>query len=268
LVAALAFGLVYRLADGSEALKPSPVRVRLFGGHRPRRAPFTARITAGVRVGFLTALALVLIDRLLVPRLGLDDGLGGGLVSAIVFPLEIGFSAGLALGLMTWLEAPIDVRAAASPADLLKSNRANVVSHLIVWAIALGSVAGVVNSFTGGIVSSLQIALAFGIEGAFGAGLGYGLCLTAWGQWVALARIWLPLTGRLPWRLVAFLDDACRLGALRRAGAVYQFRHARLQDHLTGALLDRRHSPPARAGASQVAGTEGSDLRGGQPSTE
>jgi hypothetical protein len=59
------------------------------------------------------------------------------------------------------------------------------------------------------------------------------LSLTAWGQWLAVARIWLPLHGRLPWALIAFLDDACRRGVLRRAGAVYQFRHARLQDQLT-----------------------------------
>jgi hypothetical protein len=39
------------------------------------------------------------------------------------------------------------------------------------------------------------------------------------------------LTGRLPWRLPEFLDDAYRRGVLRRAGAVYQFRHARLQEH-------------------------------------
>jgi hypothetical protein len=51
---------------------------------------------------------------------------------------------------------------------------------------------------------------------------------------VALSRIWLPLTRRLPWRLIAFLDDACQQGVLRQAGAVYQFRHARLQDHLIG----------------------------------
>jgi hypothetical protein len=86
---------------------------------------------------------------------------------------------------------------------------------------------------TAGPLHNLEVGLVFGIEGAFGAGVGYGLCLTAWGQWVALARIWLPLTGRLPWRLVGFLDDACQRGALRRAGAVYQFRHARLQDRLT-----------------------------------
>jgi hypothetical protein len=33
--------------------------------------------------------------------------------------------------------------------------------------------------------------------------------------------------------LAGFLDDACRRGVLRQVGAVYQFRHARLQAHLT-----------------------------------
>ncbi|MGH3706911.1 MAG: hypothetical protein ACRDRU_17000 [Pseudonocardiaceae bacterium] len=47
-----------------------------------------------------------------------------------------------------------------------------------------------------------------------------------------LSRIWLPLTGRLLWALLTFLDDAHKRGVLRQAGAVYQFRHARLQDHL------------------------------------
>ncbi|WP_420713920.1 hypothetical protein [Streptomyces sp. NRRL WC-3742] len=47
-----------------------------------------------------------------------------------------------------------------------------------------------------------------------------------------LVRFWLPLTGRLPWDTIAFLDDAYRRGALRQGGAVHQFRHLRLQQHL------------------------------------
>ncbi len=74
--------------------------------------------------------------------------------------------------------------------------------------------------------------LALGLVGGIGGGMAYVLSLTAWGQWVVFARVWLPLTGRLPWALPAFLRDAYRRGVLRRAGAVYQFRHARLQDHL------------------------------------
>ncbi|WP_426796924.1 hypothetical protein [Streptomyces sp. YGL11-2] len=76
------------------------------------------------------------------------------------------------------------------------------------------------------------IAVRGGFLCAFGAGIGAVPGLTAWGQWVALARIWLPLTGRLPWRVMAFLEDAHQQGVLRQAGEVYQFRHTRLQDHL------------------------------------
>jgi hypothetical protein len=38
--------------------------------------------------------------------------------------------------------------------------------------------------------------------------------------------------GQLPRELMAFLDDAHRLGLMRTVGLVYQFRHAELQDHL------------------------------------
>lgn len=259
LVAGLLFGLMYWVADGNEALKPSPVRVRLFGGPRQLGARYVARITSGVLIGSGFALALALVDRLLVSRLGLDDGLGGqsGLGSMIQFMATIGLAAGLVFGIMAWLEAPVDVSAAVSPTDLLRSNRANVVTNFFVWAVVLGFVAGLVNGFTDGLVSAgrvdwlsrgIEVGLVFGIEGAFGAGIGYGLCLTAWGQWVAIARIWLPLTGKLPWRLVAFLDDACQRGALRRAGAVYQFRHARLQDHLIG-VPDLGRGQPETAAA-------------------
>jgi len=55
----------------------------------------------------------------------------------------------------------------------------------------------------------------------------------------AIARCWLTIAGRLPWRLMPFLDDAYRRGVLRRVGAEYQFRHARLQDYLA--------PPPSKA---------------------
>jgi hypothetical protein len=57
------------------------------------------------------------------------------------------------------------------------------------------------------------------------------LAATCW-PYYSLARLRFALTGRLPWRLQAFLADAHRLGVLRQAGAVYQFRHATLQQRL------------------------------------
>jgi hypothetical protein len=176
LVGGLAFGLMYWFADGRHALKPSPVRIRLMGGARQLGAKLTTRLKIGIPIGFVFALAVVLLDRIVVA----GRRAGGGLGSAITFVSGIGLCMGLVLGL----------------------------------------------------------------EGAFVGGLGYGLSLTAWGQWVALARIWLPLTRRLPWRLIAFLDDACQRGVLRQAGAVYQFRHARLQGHLTGTNQTGRAASP------------------------
>jgi hypothetical protein len=58
-----------------------------------------------------------------------------------------------------------------------------------------------------------------------------------------MVRVWLPSTGRLPWPVSAFLADAHRRGVLRRAGAVYQFRHARLRDHLAHAGPRPTRSP-------------------------
>ncbi|MEV1069947.1 NACHT domain-containing protein [Streptomyces sp. NPDC050263] len=63
-------------------------------------------------------------------------------------------------------------------------------------------------------------------------GLPLTLAGTAWGRWVLFTRLWLSLRRRLPWRVNAFLADAARRGVLRQAGAVYQFRHTRLQDRL------------------------------------
>ncbi|MPY53535.1 NACHT domain-containing protein [Streptomyces acidicola] len=234
LVFGVALGYIYRRADGTEILKPRPVQVRPFGGEKDPGEGVYHKAALGTLLGLGIALAILLIDRLLLPPLGLDDGLGGGLVAAAQFPLTVGLSTGIALALVAWAETSIDVKESVSCADLLRQNRANVVSQILIWALVFGLVAGLGATFTETPLRSLQLGLAFGLEAAFGAGFGYGFCLTAWGQWVALARIWLPLTGRLPWRLVAFLDDACKRDVLRQAGAVYQFRHARLQKHLAG----------------------------------
>ncbi|MDR6321374.1 hypothetical protein [Actinoplanes couchii] len=56
---------------------------------------------------------------------------------------------------------------------------------------------------------------------------------SAWFTYVVV-RAWLAVRGRLPWGLMPFLAEAARRGVLRRNGAVYQFRHERLREHLAG----------------------------------
>lgn len=64
------------------------------------------------------------------------------------------------------------------------------------------------------------------------------LALSAWGRFL-VARAWLAATGQLPWRLMAFLDEAHQRGVLRQSGAGFEFRHLRLQAQLaTGPRAD------------------------------
>ena len=249
LVVGLAFGLLCWFTQRGKPLKPcSPVRIRIFGGG-PRRtqARPADRVKIGTAAGLLVALFIKLIDRYLVTRLGLNDDLGGGLIDSLLgFVPEVGLAMGVVFGVMARIEAPIDIETVVSPVSLLKSNRANAIVYLLVGMLVLSVEFGLVNGVMRGPLTGLEVGLVFGLEVALGAGPGYGMILTSWGRWVALARIWLPLTGRLPWAVVAFLEDAYRRGALRQAGAVYQFRHARLQDYLARPLRGEPEVTDAR----------------------
>jgi hypothetical protein len=69
------------------------------------------------------------------------------------------------------------------------------------------------------------------------------------------AHQWLFLGRRLPWRAMSFLADAHRREVLRRTGAVYHFRHIRLQEHLAARHArgyEERRSPVARAWTARV----------------
>ncbi|MEE1782999.1 NACHT domain-containing protein [Streptomyces sp. SP17BM10] len=64
------------------------------------------------------------------------------------------------------------------------------------------------------------------------------VAMSRWGRWSA-TRIELWLSGRLPWDVMGFLEDAHRLGLLRQVGGVHQYRHAELRWRLAGADADR-----------------------------
>ena len=73
---------------------------------------------------------------------------------------------------------------------------------------------------------------------------------TDWTTYLA-GRLRLALRGELPWRLMAFLEDAHQRGVLRQAGAVYQFRHAELHRRLAA----RAQAGQADENAVAVAGS-------------
>ncbi|UFR05067.1 NACHT domain-containing protein [Streptomyces sp. Go40/10] len=84
------------------------------------------------------------------------------------------------------------------------------------------------------------------------ASLCHGIAVSAWGRYT-VARCWLALTGRLPWRLMAFLRDAHARGILRQAGGVYRFRHIELRNRLADTSgLPSAHERPTRLPASVI----------------
>ncbi|MFF9024714.1 helix-turn-helix domain-containing protein [Streptomyces eurythermus] len=245
LLAGLMFGLVhwFTYTVTGKDVQPSAVRLRIRG--RPDTTTWRAgpRLVIGTLGGAFFGCAygfMVGLLRALSQRAGPALVLENGLINAIFFGLVFGGAAGLSFCLLGLLETPRDIVSAVSPGSVLRADRRTVLVRLCFWAPVFGTAVGlgaglVVNllqGHLGRLATDPMTSLMLGTISGLGGALGYTLTLTAWGQWCLLARIWLPLTGRLPWAAAAFLDDAYQRGVLRQAGAVYQFRHARLQSRL------------------------------------
>lgn len=118
---------------------------------------------------------------------------------------------------------PDQEQTAPNPERLLIRSRTTAVINLIVTAVA-------------SVLGSWLLDL-YGL-GIFAVGLPTVLLATVWGRWLLFVRLWLPLRGKLPWRIHAFLADARDRGVLRQSGTIYHFRHARLQDRLAPSDTD------------------------------
>jgi transcriptional regulator with XRE-family HTH domain len=230
----LGFGLALGLAHGAGltfgggAFEPARVRLRARGWARPLRARFGRRLMVGFVGGVGLGLVLGLVSAAGLNPIGLA---GFGFLGGLATGAGLGTLCGLGWGLAAGLEAPIDIRSAVSPTGLLRTSRATVVVQFLGWGFVLGLAHLLVIRLGDGHVDPAGFLLDLVLGPV--TGLAIGTSLTAWGRWLVFARVWLPLTGRLPWSVASFLDDGCRRGVLRQVGAVYQFRHARLQAHLT-----------------------------------
>ncbi|MGW2274124.1 helix-turn-helix domain-containing protein [Streptomyces yangpuensis] len=276
--AGLGFGAVYAMVDrsgGAAAFEPTRFRLTLRAsraglGRRSLRT-FLARLgqglIGGTVMGIGCACALTLQRALATGApLAHPDVVSGTLINMLVFVLIFGPAAGLVFGLMAALEAPVDVSTAATPVSLLASNRATagrqflVLSVALTLAIAFGGylVVAALRTVMGPLNWGVQDSLFIGTVCGLGGAAAYVLAFTAWGQWIVLARVWLPLAGKLPADPAAFLDDAYRRGVLRQTGAVYQFRHERLQHHLGRAFRGaHRDFAPAAFGPDSPDGDPG-----------
>lgn len=116
---------------------------------------------------------------------------------------------GLVDGLNVWLDVSADVTRALNPQSTLDTDRsATLTRGGIIIAIWAGVAVGLANGPVRGIVYGCAIRLAFAVSDPDN-----GIASTAWGRY-SIARIWLSLSGGLPWRLNAFRDDAQHHGLL------------------------------------------------------
>jgi hypothetical protein len=168
---------------------------------------------------------------------------------AVVFAVVTASAALLAtaLTLIGWTAKTAGSADANSPQ---RSWRADQTLTAVRSAV-LGAASALVAGSTIGVAFGMFTDPATGVlVGGFAAGAAgiIGMVVAIVGgahhAWLAylIAITILALRGELPLRLLAFLDDAHRLGLLRNVGPIYQFRHADLQDHLA-----RSPSPAADA---------------------
>jgi GTPase SAR1 family protein len=221
LTAGLGPGVAAGLVDGTAAWLAAGLTVALAGARVPARE---MRALHWSPVGLVVG---VTVGAAIGAKVWLDAGPGPGLAAGII----TGALGGLAAGLEG---APVDLEKAVGPQAILARDRGTFWLVAILGALSFGLGAWV------GVRPSVGLA----------AGLTVGLvaaCVQAsWGAF-AITRSWLAMRRQITWPLMGFLDDAHRRGVLRQAGAIYQFRHTEMQQHLANRndLLDRRREPPA-----------------------
>jgi len=190
---------------------PGPLRPRIPGVRRTRFDWFSSIIREPGRARLGLALPLLAVVALLA------------LAALRGFLLDIAF--GCALLAVVALARPFHVAdGGMTPASTIRQDLAATGRKLAAW-LSWSLVFGLVELF---VFHRDLLVLGFiiGLAGAVGVVLNDG--------WPCyhLMRAWLAVRRRLPWHLMSFLDDMHHLGILRQVGAVYQFRHALLQDRL------------------------------------
>lgn len=133
---------------------------------------------------------------------------------------------GFATIIPLYFTAPLDVTRSVSPDKVLRLDwQAALLSALFRKACLAAMI---------WLVCGTDIALAYSIYAAtttlIRIVLGGGSFVS--GKF-ADTRIWLACGRSMPWRAMSFLTDAHQRGVLRQVGAVYQFRHIRLQQQLS-----------------------------------
>ncbi|RSM64342.1 hypothetical protein DMB66_20815 [Actinoplanes sp. ATCC 53533] len=229
-----AYGLGMSVAFGMGAViaaVPSPtttdLSLRLRGRALLRMLGWglAAGAAVGLAIGAASQAALAIVGR---GGVVVEEDLVIGFFPGLTF----GLVAGVASALIHWSRQPVVVEEAHSLRSTLVADRRQYLALLgmVTATIMVAFTLGAVISVRADLASNVRRGIQAGLAGSVVLAVAFGFT-AAWPRY-QVARAWLALNRRLPWRFLAFLEESHRIGVLRRVGATYQFRHVTLQDHL------------------------------------
>lgn len=213
---------------------PSPVHVRLrFRGRTVKVFKEAAYVFICVKSSlFLVKLQATATGQGAVLRLATTITVGLGLAIASTHMLR------------QFLQAPLRLDAVPSTPTTFAAERHSLllasVIVLISTVLGLGVVALAAFHYTRWAL--MVVAFAVPVR------LATAVLSTAYGRFCLVTRPYFALTGRLPWPVVDFLDDAACRGVLRQIGPVYVFHHALLLRALLGGSFPTRQDAVGRDG--------------------
>jgi len=223
----------------------------LVSAERPRRLVLWSNRRRFAIRSFLLDVGFILVG-----------AVGGGAIVYILYGPWPAVLAGIAFGLVfaavRRLIEPTEPENALSPASVLHDDRRSVLYATGIGWLAGAVVGGLLGGLAGGNTQGLIWDLNTWERSLLGGAIGATLCAAALGAMMhsnsasgrfVTTQYWLRARRLTPTPLIAFLDEAHRLGLLRQIGPYYQFRHASLQDRLAARPLPTdKHR---RLGASQ-----------------
>ena len=243
LLIGISAGIIAAFLSSSTASSPgyASFRKRSWKRLSPRR--FTEQLAGGLLAGVALGLFAIYKGGNVPGPLGLV--VTGSVTRAFGTGLVAGLAGGAVIGVVELLRSPTETDAPTSPSSTFSSDRRlTLIAGLVITGIGSifsGLLYGLATGLLFGIAAGLATAVIAGIGGAF---VGRKLTVRAWPMFIVTIIV-LRTTKNAPLGLMKFLEEAYRLGILRRVGAVYQFRHARLQDRLAVIYQDRHKSPRA-----------------------
>ncbi|MFF1609545.1 NACHT domain-containing protein [Amycolatopsis sp. NPDC058278] len=224
-------GVAFAILGRSSITEPAYADLRLRGRMRLLWRKLT--LWSSIRAGLLFGLVVGFLFGLIV---GFDSGLVDGLAAGLVGGLAFGLIFGLAFGFVLWAKTPLVNDGPQTPTVTFRRDTKLLYLYSLVFGVGFAFV-GLV--FGLGFVFEFELAALVGLGFVFGLAAGFAFGLGQSSGKYLVAIVVLRAKGCPSLRLLTFLDDAHRVGILREAGAVYQFRHAKLQDRLAATYTMR-----------------------------